>query len=234
MARTQGRRVERLTLDNLSLLPGRCGSCVFWEHGPVTRARLCGHEAEEKAAWVSEVLREWGSCGRVVYDEDQLVGHLIWAPAFYVPGADGFATSPVSNDAVVLTTAYVDPAYRGRGLARMLIQAMAGDVLRHGGIRAVEAFGENDPVAREGHQDGSAAGHSCVLPTAFLLAVGFKTHRAHPRHPRMRMDLRTTLRWREELESALSKLRGAVAAAPTPVRQTAPPLARRDPPPAKP
>ncbi len=45
--------------------PGGCGECVFWELDPVRRDAVRGHEAEEKAAWVSMVLREWGSCGRV-------------------------------------------------------------------------------------------------------------------------------------------------------------------------
>ena len=60
-----GRKIERLTLDHLAQLPGGCGECVFWELDPVRRDAVRGHEAEEKAAWVSMVLREWGSCGRV-------------------------------------------------------------------------------------------------------------------------------------------------------------------------
>jgi hypothetical protein len=48
----------------------------------------------------------------------------------------------------------------------------------------------------------------------FLTSVGFKTQRAHARHPRMRMDLRTTLSWREELEGALERLLGAVRPVP--------------------
>ena len=60
-----GRKTERLTLDHLAGLPGGCAECVFWELDPVRRDAVCGHEAEEKAAWVSMVLREWGSCGRV-------------------------------------------------------------------------------------------------------------------------------------------------------------------------
>lgn len=189
------RRTERLTLDHLEQLPGGCGRCVFWELDPVRRSAVRGHEAEEKAAWVSMVLREWGSCGRVAVVDGEVVGHLIWAPPVHVPAAAGFATSPVSPDAVVLTTAYVDVAHRGGGLGRMLVQGMAKDLVRHGGIKAVEAFG--DTRGRTGH---------CVVPADFLLAVGFSTHRAHPVYPRMRMDLRTTLSLREELERGLERL----------------------------
>jgi len=195
-----GRKIERLTVDHLAQLPGRCGECVFWELDPVRRDAVCGHEAEEKAAWVSTVLREWGSCGRVAIVDGEVVGHLIWAPPVHVPAADGFATAPVSADAVIMTTAHVAPEHRGGGLGRMMVQGMAKDLILRGGVKAVEAFG--DTRGRTGH---------CVVPADFLLAVGFSTQRAHAVNPRMRMDLRTTLSIREELERGLETLLGAVA-----------------------
>jgi GNAT superfamily N-acetyltransferase len=194
-----GRQVERLTLDNLALLPGPCSTCTFWELDPVRREQVRGHEAEEKAAWLSGMLREWGSVGRVLRVDDTVAGHLLWAPAVHLPGSAGFATAPVSTDAVLLATGYVDPQLRGQGLARVLVQSMAKDLVAHGGIRAVEAFGATHP--REGE---------CVLPVDFLLAVGFRTHRPHAAYPRMRMDLATTVSWREELETALDRLLGVV------------------------
>ncbi len=202
------RQVERLTLDNLPLLPGGAPTCTFWELDPVRRDRTRGHEAEEKAAWLSTVLRDWGSCGRVVRVDDEPVGHLLWAPPVFLPGSEGFATAPVSSDAVLLATGYVAPEHRGGGLGRLLVQAMAKDLLRRGGIDAVEAFG----AIRPGRSLGRSLGRSgaCILPADFLLAVGFRTHRTHPAYPRMRMDLSTALSWREELEMALERLRGAV------------------------
>lgn len=190
-----GRKIERLTLDHLEQLPGGCAECVFWELDPVRRDSVRGHEAEEKAAWVSMVLREWGSCGRVALVDGEVVGHMIWAPPVHVPASNGFATAPISNDAVILTSAYVDPGHRGGGLGRMLMQGMAKDLVLRGGVKAVEAFG--DTRGRSGH---------CVVPADFLLAVGFSTLRAHPVNPRMRMDLRTTLSLREELEKGLERL----------------------------
>jgi len=189
------RKIERLTLDHLAQLPGGCAACVFWELDPVRRDAVHGHEAEEKAAWVSMVLREWGSCGRVALVDGEVVGHMIWAPPVHVPAADGFATAPISSDAVILTTAYIDPRHRGGGLGRMLMQGMAKDLVLRGGVKAIEAFG--DTRGRSGH---------CVVPADFLLAVGFSTHRAHPINPRMRMDLRTTISIREELEKTLERL----------------------------
>lgn len=218
-----GRHVERLTLDNLALLPGPCQTCTFWEFDPVRREQIRGHEAEEKAAWVSTMLRDWGSVGRVVRVDDQVVGHLLWAPAVHLPGSDGFATAPVSPDAVLLATGYVDPEFRGQGLARVLVQSMAKDLIKHGGIDAVEAFGAMHPRQ-------PARGHECVLPVDFLLAVGFKTHRPHPSYPRMRMDLRTTVSWREEFEAAVERLLEVVAGKRrAPARPTSPTVPRTGP-----
>lgn len=199
------RKVVRLTLDHLAELPGPCRDCLFWELDPVRRARV-EDPAGEKEAWVSEVLREWGSCGRVVLVDDVPVGFLIYAPEAFVPGAAGFPTAPVSPDAVLLTTVYVDPAHRGGGLGRMLVQGMARDLIQRGGIRAIEAFGDA--------RGRGPLGGSCVAPVGFLGGVGFKTHRPHARYPRMRMELRSTLTWKDELEVALERLVGAVRPSP--------------------
>ena len=204
------RKVVRLTLDHLEALQAPCRSCVFWELDPVRRQRA-EDAAAEKDAWVSEVLREWGSCGRVVLVDDVPVGYLIYAPEPYVPGAGGFPTAPVSPDAVLMTAAYVAPEHRGGGLGRMLVQGMARDLVSRGGFGAVEAFG--DARGRSGH---------CVVPADFLGSVGFKTHRPHPVHPRMRMELRTTVTWRDEVEAALERLVHAVRPAPKTARGPAP------------
>ena len=207
------RRLDHLTLDNLCDLPDTCQSCTFWELDPVRRERT-GHPdaaASEKEAWVSRVLLEWGSCGRVLYVDGDPAGYVLYAPPSFVPGADTFPTAPVSEDAVLLMTLMVYPEYGDAGLGRVLVQSVAKDLLKRGGIRAIEAFG--DLKASRGTVGG------CVIPADFLLRVGFKTHRAHYRYPRMRLDLKSVLTWREEVENALEKLMGAVR--PRPVRPAA-------------
>jgi len=49
-----------------------------------------------------------------------------------------------------------------------------------------------------------------VVPADFLGSVGFKTQRAHGVTPRMRMELRTALSLKDEVEAALERLVGAV------------------------
>lgn len=198
------RRTVSVTLDNLDDLPRRCRRCVFWELDPVARQRAeeAGDTAMEKEAWLSSVLLEWGSCGRIAYVEAVPAGYLLFAPPAYVPRSAAFATSPVSADAVLLMTGHVLPEFAGRGLGRILLQNVARDLTRRG-VRAIEAFG-----------DAHWTKPGCLLPTDYLLSVGFKTIRPHPRYPRLRLDLRSVASWREDVEYAIERLLGSISADP--------------------
>lgn len=206
------------TLDHLEALDALgvpCRTCLFWELDPVRRDRLTDADtrAEVKESWMSEVLREWGSCGRVALVDGIPVGYLTYAPPSYVPGAAQFPTAPASPDAVLLTTAYVAQGYDRGGIGRLLVQGMARDLVGRGGIKAVEAFAYGGTRLR--------SGSGCLLPAEFLARVGFKTHRPHPRTPRMRMELRSLVTWRDEVEAALERLVGVVrpSKSPTPAHR---------------
>jgi GNAT superfamily N-acetyltransferase len=195
------RRLASVTLDNLDDLPRRCRRCVFWELDPVARERAlgAGDPELEKEAWISAVLLEWGSCGKVVYVDGIPAGFVLYAPPAYVPRAVAFPTSPISGDAALLMTAQILPEFAGGGLGRMLVQGAAKDLSRRG-FKAVEAFG-----------DAQWEQPACVVPADFLVSLGFKTVRAHPRYPRLRLELKNALSWREDVEVALERLLGSMA-----------------------
>ena len=197
------RRLANLTLDNLDDLPRRCRRCVFWELDPIARqvAEESGDTELEKEAWLSATLLDWGSCGKIVYVDSLAAGYVLYAPPAHVPRSLAFPTSPVAGDAVLLMTADVLPEFRGGGLGRMLIQGAARDLSRRG-IKAIEAFGDARP-------DGET-GKSCIVPADYLLAVGFKTVRPHHRFPRLRLDLKNAVSWREDMEVALERLLGSM------------------------
>jgi GNAT superfamily N-acetyltransferase len=204
------RRLAALTLDTLPDMPQPCRSCVVWELDPVAarKAEESGDTAFEKEVWLSATLLEWGSCGRIAYVDDEPAGFVTYAPPSLVPRSLSFPTSPVAADAVLLMTARVLPQFQGSGLGRMLVQATAKDLTRRG-FRAIEAFG----LARRGISAPSLEGNGgrhCLLPAEMLLAVGFKTVRPHSRYPRLRLDLRTALSWREDVEQALERILGTV------------------------
>ena len=204
-------------LDRIAELRAPCRSCLFWELDPVLRGRLDEEDRTcEKDAWVSEVLREWGSCGRVLLVDGRAEGYATYAPAAFVPGALQLPTAPISPDAVLLTTVWVAPEMRGGGLARMLVQGVARDLVGRG-CPAVEAFGDTRVLR-------GAALQPCVFPADFLGRVGFFTQRAHVTTPRMRMELRSALTWKDEVEQALEKLWGVVR--PAPARPTRAPQPR--------
>jgi GNAT superfamily N-acetyltransferase len=197
------RRLANLTLDNLDDLPRRCRRCVFWELDPIARqvAEEAGDTELEKEAWLSATLLDWGSCGKIVYVDSLAAGYVLYAPPAHVPRSLAFPTSPVSADAVLLMTADVLPEFRGGGLGRMLVQGAARDLSRRG-VKAIEAFGD----AR--HDDES--GTTCIVAADYLLAVGFKTVRPHHRFPRLRLDLKNAVSWREDMEVALERLLGSM------------------------
>jgi GNAT superfamily N-acetyltransferase len=199
------RRLTSITLDNLDDLPHRCRSCVFWELDPVAGERACasGSADLEKEAWLSDTLLEWGSCGYLMYVDNVPVGYVLYAPPPYVPRSAAFPTSPVSPDAVLLMTARLVPEFVGGGLGRTLVQAVARDVSRRG-IKAIEAFGRIDGTGPE------ASDRQCLLPADYLLSVGFKTLRPHPRTPRLRLDVKSTASWREDVEYALDRLLSSI------------------------
>jgi GNAT superfamily N-acetyltransferase len=210
------RRLVNVTLDNVGDISPACRACVFWELDPVAgeRAGQRGEAQLEKEAWLSATLLEWGSCGQLLYVDGVPAGHVLYAPPAYVPRSVAFPTSPVSSDAVLMMSARVLPQFTGGGLGRMLVQGAARDAARRG-IKAIEAFGAADRPSEPDPAGPDAGDHgqrTCLLPADYLRAVGFKTVRPHPRTPRLRLDLKTTLTWKEDVESALERLLASMQA----------------------
>ena len=208
------RRLANLTLDNLDDLPRRCRRCVFWELDPIAgqAAEESGDPALEKEAWLSATLLDWGSCGKIVYVDSLPAGYVLYAPPGYVPRSLAFPTSPVASDAVLLMTAAVLPEFAGGGLGRMLVQGAARDLSRRG-VKAIEAFGraaDADAGREPGAHDRPPGVGTCLVPADYLLAVGFKTVRPHHRFPRLRLDLKNAVSWREDMEVALERLLGSM------------------------
>jgi GNAT superfamily N-acetyltransferase len=199
------RHLASLTLDRIDDLPGTCRQCVFWELDPavIREAPPEGGPVDpafDKEAWVSDTLLSWGSCGTVVYVDDEPAGYALYAPPSYLPRAAAFPTSPVGADAVLLAALNVAPEHRGGGLGRMLVQEVVRDLARRD-VRAVEAFGASHPPG-----ETLVGEFSCVVPADFLLAVGFRTVKHHRRWPRLRLDVDATTSWRAEAEAAIERL----------------------------
>ncbi len=192
------RKIVPLTLDNLAELPSPCRACVFWELGPLGESQSMPESEATlaKETWLSATLLEWGSCGKVVYVSGVAAGYALFAPPGFVPRSSSFPTSPVSGDAVLLMNAHVLPEWRSAGIGRMLAQSVAAELVPRG-VKAIEAFGSTGPLSR-----------GCLLAADYLRSVGFKTVRPHPAYPRLRMELKSTVSWRYDVEYALERIFG--------------------------
>lgn len=210
------RRVAELSCDRIDDLPERCRTCLFWELG-APRALAVGIagaavDAEDemaadpgvqKSAWWRDVELESGPAGRVVRVDGEPVGYALFAPA----PAFARRRSPIpsaSDDALLLATVWVDPAHRGAGSGRLLVQAAVKEALRLD-LHAVEAYGDRR------HREGQ-----CVAAATWLLHEGFAVHREHPRYPLLRLDVRTTVRWTEPIEHAVETALGRLGRRPAP------------------
>lgn len=192
-------RIRPLTGELIEHLPPACRACLFWElvdapRGPqVARA---AEVAEAKLLYSHAVELDWGPPGLLMRSEGRTLGFATFVPAAQAHRTRRLGSVP-SDDALVLTTMWVDPDVRGTGVASLLLHR----VLRQAhdrGLRAVEA------TATRGGEG------PCLLPEAFLLASGFVVHHQHVRHPLLRLDLRQTVRWHDAMEHALEGVRAVL------------------------
>lgn len=217
------RKLEPLTPEALEGLPAPCDSCVFWELGGVRHEPgaspadddLVADAVVQKHAWHTAHGLEDGPAGRIVRIEGQLVAYALFAAADRLAPRRAPAPRP-SDDALLLATAWVEPAHRGQGLGRLLLQSAVKEALRRD-LEAVEVYG--DRRYRE---------QACVLPTQWLLHEGLEVVREHPRHPLLRLETRRTVRWAESFEHALEGILGRVPRVSAPAPQQVPQRIDRD------
>ncbi len=169
------RQIVDVDLENFHMVPKACIASVFWELGEVDPDVDARFEKEE---WFSSTLLEWGRCGKLVFDDGDVVAFAEYAPAALFSRLTQYpASAAASADAGYLAYCFVEAGHRGRGLGTELVRAVARDVVERG-YRALEAIGDRA-------WDGS-----WVLPVPFLVANGFGVVRDHPRYPLLRLDLR--------------------------------------------
>jgi hypothetical protein len=155
-------RVAGLTGATLVTAPAVCQSCVWWQSRP-------GREIE-KDRWREKIEEEWGAWGTLYYDDDgRLLGSMQYGPSELFPRAADLPAGPPSEDALLVTCAYlVDRSTPW--VMQSLFLAAIGDA-RGKGARAVEAFGFR-------YREGSSIQerfivHRTIFPHDFLSDFGF-------------------------------------------------------------
>ncbi len=186
------RAIVSATSNNLKDLPKTCGSCGYWEEvEPIALGGCFPNGQEAKKTWYSTVQDGWGSCGKIVMQDDQTLAYCQFAPAGYLPRLNHYNLGPVSEDAVFLACLYIPEPFRGRGLGKLLVNAVQKDMIKRG-YRAIETFARRAP----------ARNPSGWLE--FYQANGWKVMKESGSITQLRSDLRATVTWQENLEAVLN------------------------------
>ena len=171
-------RLTGLTGATLPTAPTVCHDCVWWQ------AR--GTRDVDKPKWIEKAETEWGSWGSVYYDDDgRVLGSMQYGPATLFPRAWELPAGPPSEDAVLVTCAYlVDRATPW--VMQSLFLAAIGDA-KDKGARALETFAYRYPEGEPNYERFYV--HKTIFPRDFLSDFGFRTVRTAGRVELVRLEL---------------------------------------------
>jgi hypothetical protein len=200
-------RVAGLTGATLETAPSVCHECVWWQSG--------GRRDIDKSRWIARAEEDWGAWGTVYYDEDgRLLGSMQSGPSGLFPRAADLPAGPPSDDAVLVTCAYLVEG-AAPWVMQSLFLAAIGDA-RDKGARALEAFTYRYPEGESTYERFLV--HRTVFPRDFLSDMGFRTVRADGRIELTRLELGGLQPVLEgKRAEVLRKLREVFAPAPAPV-----------------
>jgi hypothetical protein len=155
-------RVEGLTGATLETTPSVCHDCVWWQSR--------GGRTADKERWIEKAESEWGAWGTVYCDSDgRLLGSMQYGPATLFPRAFELPAGPPSDDAVLVTCAYlVDRA--SPWVMQSLFLAAIGEA-KDKGARALEAFSYRYPEWESAYERFQV--HKTIFPADFLADFGF-------------------------------------------------------------
>ncbi len=127
-------RIVNLAPENLRQLPSSgCAGCAYW-HGGI---------AEDPVETKGQMIRRGQLKGKVAMDEDgAAMGYIQYGPMEtypeYVKLRQGFGAEEITS-AWVITCIMTGKDYRGRGVAKSLLQAVLEEAQSQG--RTLEAIG---------------------------------------------------------------------------------------------
>ena len=127
-----------------------CHDCIWWQ----TREG----RTTDKRKWIEKAETEWGPWGTVYYDADgHVLGSMQYGPAGLFPRAAELPAGPPSDDAVLVTCAYLVET-SSPWVMQSLFLAAIGDA-RDRGAKALETFAYRYREGEFGFQTLRRAGH---------------------------------------------------------------------------
>jgi hypothetical protein len=172
-----GPRVAGLTGVTLESTPGVCHRCVWWQSRPGKHA--------DKRRWIEKAETDWGPWGTVYYDSDgRLLGSMQYGPAELFPRAAALPAGPPSDDAVLVTCAYLVEGSTPWVMQSLFLAAI-GDA-RDKGASALETFAYRYAEHESAYERFQV--HKTIFPRDFLSDFGFITVRSAGRIELTRLD----------------------------------------------
>jgi hypothetical protein len=173
-----GPRVAGLTGVTLQDAPMVCHDCIWWQSRE--------GRATDKRKWIEKAETEWGPWGTVYYDADgHVLGSMQYGPAGLFPRAAELPAGPPSDDAVLVTCAYLVET-SSPWVMQSLFLAAIGDA-RDRGAKALEAFAYRY-ADWESHYERFSV-HKTIFPADFLADFGFVSVRSSGRVELSRLEL---------------------------------------------
>ena len=162
-----GPRVTGLTGVTLQDAPLVCHECIWWQ----TRE---GRSAD-KRKWIERAETDWGPWGTVYYDADgRVLGSMQYGPAELFPRASELPAGPPSDDAVLVTCAYL-VEQSSPWVMQSLFLAAIGDA-RDRGAKALETFSYRYQEGESQYERFQV--HKTIFPADFLADFGFRAIRS--------------------------------------------------------
>jgi hypothetical protein len=202
-----GPRVAGLTGVTLQDAPSVCHECIWWQSR--------SGRSVDKRKWIEKAESEWGAWGTVYYDVDgHVLGSMQYGPAELFPRAAELPAGPASEDAVLVTCAYLVET-SSPWVMQSLFLAAIGDA-RDRGAKALETFAYR---YREGEsQYERFQVHKTIFPSDFLADFGFQTLRRAGNVELARLELGGLVPVVEgKREKVMRVVKEAFAPAPEPV-----------------
>ena len=171
-------RVAGLTGVTLQEAPTVCHECVWWQSR--------SGRTIDKRRWIERAETDWGAWGAVYRDDDgTVIGSMQYGPAELFPHAWELPAGPPSDDALLVTCAYLlDRA--SPWVLQSLFLAAIGDA-RDKKAGALETFAYRYAEGETAHERFVV--HRTVFPRDFLSDFGFETVRAQGRVELARLEL---------------------------------------------
>jgi hypothetical protein len=171
-------RVVGLTGATLELAPSVCHECVWWQSRE--------GRSTDKRRWIEKAEDDWGAWGALYHDDDgRLLGSMQFGSERLFPRAQELPAGPPSEDAVLVTCAYLAEPSTPWVMQSLFLTAI-GEA-RDRRASALEAFAYRYTEGETAYERFEV--HKTVFPRDFLADFGFRTLRAQGRVELCRLEL---------------------------------------------